>query len=172
MITSTGTVKESLTDHKLDVIPLKNLTIEQLTYLTFLEEQRSSSSALGVLKKINQHRDVTRTGREIPGSYTDIDINLSQGYVEDCGAVWRKETDSLANRIASRLPDRELGDLFFTQGVFFTSDGRLYSDNEGVITLMNSLASQRELDSGIRMANETQWENLLVAINLLDVVTD
>ena len=146
--------------------PLQIASPEEI-YLVMLEQKPMALMALTTFNHLAKHRDVIENGSRLPDLVDDDKVHEARAFLQDRGSLWRRQSDEISMAFARHLPDRELGSMHYTEGRFYTEDGKLRFELDGQINVFTSLLSQLDLNDGKKMADETLWEELLVRICLV-----
>lgn len=127
-------------------------------------QKDTARAALDALSKLEQAKIITGTAATLPGLIGEISLDEARATIIDQGCIWRRNTDVIAREIAKNLPMQKLCGLSPEGSDLFTDEARLCEEKDGEISVYTSLISQKELDSGIKMANQDQWHGLLFRI--------
>jgi hypothetical protein len=147
--------------------PLSQPPVDPEKLIEVLATQYEPSlKALETLDKIFRKRNLLDTLTRLPGLADEDAIQNTRSYLQDWGAQLRQRTTPITRNIAAELPNQNLGPLHMEAGGVFTTNGRVYFEEDGVTYALTDLIPQNEINAGVRLANEEQWQLFLFEVTL------
>lgn len=124
--------------------------------------------AMETLGKWQEARAKLELGKDVSALVSKEDLEEAWLVSVDQAGVWRQRTDGIANKIVTDFPEQELSHAVFGgSGAFVTNKYQLiHCDDEGQLTIYNSVIPDHELKAGARIATEEEWHGLVTNIFL------